>query len=471
MARPDAQRSDYHAISLILAMASGGCSPTPGVPPGEFMDAAGAIADTMGGADDGAVRDDDAGRSNVEASIPDTAEARAPRSPRPTRPNVPQLFPDVFETACATWHQKTFCWGGTGLNAWPFSRIMALDGVDEVAYGAGDSLRSAVFVRFHGVPGIARLALEIGRETLFGLHAFERFVFPAELAAGVAFGDQHNADFVITASGTVVASGSNEYGSAGVQNGRARLDVHQPVPELTDTASIVKSHEFSCAVRRDGRVLCWGMDDRAQCGYTGLHECVRPYAEASYLSCIQPRPTLIEGLPEPVVSVWAHYEFALAVGASGAVYQWGRSLLRTDMNPDEGERCCDPGALPGVPERCWPCMIRPRRVRGLEGIRQIVETGRHGMCGLRTDGTVWCWAALRSGETPDPAHGRFADVPGQVPGLDRIVELVEGRGPIWAIRDDGSIWVTGYDLGSYLGDGRFHPRDEYHPPTRLEIPW
>jgi alpha-tubulin suppressor-like RCC1 family protein len=70
---------------------------------------------------------------------------------------------------------------------------------------------------------------------------------------------------------------------------------------------------FGCARTRDGKVECWGLNDKGQLG-TGDEK---------------PRsaPTIVAGLPG-VAHLSASAEAACALGREGEVFCWGSNLYR-----------------------------------------------------------------------------------------------------------------------------------------------
>jgi hypothetical protein len=86
-----------------------------------------------------------------------------------------------------------------------------------------------------------------------------------------------------------------------------------PTRWMADVDEVVMGAMFGCARARDGRVACWGMNDRGQLGVGDE----RPRAQ----------PTFVEGLP-PVARLSAGADEVCAVGREGEVLCWGSNLYR-----------------------------------------------------------------------------------------------------------------------------------------------
>jgi alpha-tubulin suppressor-like RCC1 family protein len=81
-----------------------------------------------------------------------------------------------------------------------------------------------------------------------------------------------------------------------------------------------------------------------------------------------------------------------------------------------------------------------------------VSTGAGAACGIRRDGTLWCWGNNRYGELGDGTQqGREAPVQSAGGGNWRLVSLNSNHG--CAVRSDDSLWCWGNNEAGQLGDG------------------
>ncbi len=81
-----------------------------------------------------------------------------------------------------------------------------------------------------------------------------------------------------------------------------------------------------------------------------------------------------------------------------------------------------------------------------------VSSGRYHGCGVKKDGTVWCWGdgdsyKLGNGSTTD--QGTMV----QVPGLADFVKVVAGGSHSCALKNNGSVWCWGEGSSGELGNG------------------
>ncbi|MFO8073989.1 MAG: hypothetical protein R6V85_19170 [Polyangia bacterium] len=121
-------------------------------------------------------------------------------------------------------------------------------------------------------------------------------------------------------SGSLMCWGDNHWGQLG--DGTTE-DREKPVPVVGldgvqivgFTMGSVGSH--ACALADDGRVFCWGNNQRGQVGTGEISD------ELSAWKVTE--PSEVVGLSEPIVSVSAGTAHTCAVGASGAVYCWGKN--------------------------------------------------------------------------------------------------------------------------------------------------
>jgi alpha-tubulin suppressor-like RCC1 family protein len=172
-------------------------------------------------------------------------------------------------------------------------------------------------------------------------------------------------------------------------------------------AKMVAGSNFTCALRSDGTVVCWGASQNRE--------------------NIWPFP--VRGLGS-VVDIDAFGGRACALATDGIV------------------RCWVPGPTP-----------EPVAVDGLTDVTGIAVGGGHACARVR-DGTVRCWGSnqfnqLGDGTNIDPTG------PVAVRGLTDVVEIVAGNQHTCARLSDGGVRCWGWNASGELGDGttevRFGP--------------
>ncbi|MFH2010412.1 MAG: DUF4215 domain-containing protein [bacterium] len=138
-----------------------------------------------------------------------------------------------------------------------------------------------------------------------------------------------------------------------------------------------------------------------------------------------------------------------------------------DGNADDNDGCdhtCDvePGwACEGEPSDCESgCGNGVCYLAGGESAAACPEdcgwaqlsAGAAHTCGVKRDGTVWCWGANEAGQLGDGAlEGRLE--PSLVPDLEDVVEVAAGEAHTCAVDSDGRGWCWGSNDQGQLGDG------------------
>lgn len=184
---------------------------------------------------------------------------------------------------------------------------------------------------------------------------------------------------VLRCDGSVACAGSNGSGQLGTQ---PRSEVPwesqlQAVPASAGTRRVVTGSRGSCLLGNDGRVRCWGTNQRGELGdgttvsrwvprevlglqdVTSLDMTKRSIEQMGDTICAVSRgavycwgnqlahhlepsspphtvPTRVAGLPDNIVEVAMGNVHALALTASGEVYCWGVAELCTRVQGDAG---------------------------------------------------------------------------------------------------------------------------------------
>ena len=192
--------------------------------------------------------------------------------------------------------------------------------------------------------------------------------------------------------------------------------------------------DHGCAVTDDGRVHCWGRNDRWQVGRAPLPE-------------DPARPGFQEGAP-PVPYVPLPIEVAEVEGAR-AVASGDRhscAIIReegeVDCWGDTQERQCGRERLDGI-SGTTPVRLTLPPIRAL-------ALGFVHSCALTDEGEVWCWGAGANG-----ALGRGTDVSSALPRAvelpARALELGAGGEQTCAVLESGEVWCWGSNYHGELG--------------------
>ena len=192
------------------------------------------------------------------------------------------------------------------------------------------------------------------------VHATPRPVTGLGGITAVAAGDTHS--LALRQDGTVWAWGANDDGQLGSQPSDRPRASPAAIPTLRHVAAVAAGAGFSVALKDDGTVWTWGLDDRGQLGL-GAHAAAR----------IVSAPTRVPGLSD-IIAIAAGRDHCLALGRDGAVYAWGDDRLGELGN---GVRSDARGGA-------------PTRVSGLADVVAIGAGWRRGLA-LDGDGAVRAW--------------------------------------------------------------------------------
>ncbi|OLF17011.1 RCC1 domain-containing protein [Actinophytocola xanthii] len=225
--------------------------------------------------------------------------------------------------------------------------------------------------------------------------------------------------------------GDNEYGLLGVGTTGGASDAPGRVDGLSGVTQVTAGEINTYALRSNGTVWAWGLDDAAGLG-TG-----RPWG----LSTVPVQVSNLSGITQVAAGAYAAY----AVDSSGRAWAWG-----SNYNGALGDGT--------MTERRTPVRVAnlPADVVQVAG---AYETGY----ALRSNGTVWVWGA-NGGAFGNGSYGTGCDqspvgpgcrslTPIQVPGLTGVVSITATRAAVFAVKADGSVWAWGFNDAGQLGIG------------------
>lgn len=287
--------------------------------------------------------------------------------------------------------------------------------------------------------------------------------------------------------------GSDAYGALG--DGPTSSTGRTPVTPLgldRGVDAIAAGGSHTCALHKDGRLLCWGDDAEGQLGNGG----VSPQLDS---------PGYVAGLDVAIDSIVAGGSHTCALLQSGAVQCWGsdewgqigvgvpETRLRTEAElvvglapqlaglATGGEHTC---AFIRTPYRndlmCWGQDqfgqlgndIFSRRGVGipvavpLTGSGAQVEGGEWHTCALlKYTGTVHCWGRDNNGELGN-GPDRAQTVPGAAVDLSGPATVIaSGYSHVCALLDSGSVMCWGRGNNGQLGNGSY--TTPQHLPSKV----
>jgi uncharacterized repeat protein (TIGR02543 family) len=208
------------------------------------------------------------------------------------------------------------------------------------------------------------------------------------------------------------------------------FDLYNPVDWLTDDDLIPDAIEYknivsaglghSLALKDDGTVWSWGLNDEGQLG------------DGTYAS--NPTPRRIAAL-DRVIDIDGGGEHSLALKDDGTVWAWGWN---------GGGQLGD-----GTPINS----LTPKKVEGLEDIIAISAGGIHSLA-LQSDGSVWAWGWNGSGQIGDGTRD-VCPRPKKIETLTNIIAISAGDFHSLALGENGRIWAWGDNKEGQLGIGSF----------------
>lgn len=266
---------------------------------------------------------------------------------------------------------------------------------------------------------------------------------PSAMLAAVSVSMSHSAAL---SANRLFTWGNNQSGELAQGD---TVERHVPTEVASDihfstvaAGSNAEEHGFTCALDEVGAAYCWGANTRGQLGQgdrTERHTPVR--------------------VPLPVAarSITNDFEHVCALLADASLYCWGRNqegeLGQDDRVPPSGDDTArdalEPVAVPGTD---W----------------SFVDTGDGHTCGIRFDGSLWCWGRNTQHQL-GPSTEEQVRHPIQVGTDTDWLRVDSGQEAAVALKQDHSLWVWGTNTGSDSDDG--YPlgldADVLATPTRL----
>lgn len=234
----------------------------------------------------------------------------------------------------------------------------------------------------------------------------------------------------VATTGSVHCWGYNGSGELG--HGGTELEVHVPVAvtDITDAVEVGGGFDFTCALRADGRVSCWGGNAYGQLG--------------NGTTTPSPAPVAVSGVTDAAALAVGDYHVCV-LRRTGDVACWGRN--------DQGQ--VGTGSVSSMVSTATP-------VVGLSAVRVLAAGGRHNC--TAASGGVYCWGANQEGQLGDGSTAASAS-PTVVVGLADALALCAGsqsalhhrNGHTCAIATDDRVLCWGGNSFGQRGDGTTAP--------------
>jgi alpha-tubulin suppressor-like RCC1 family protein len=334
---------------------------------------------------------------------------------------------------------EVLCWGD---NAWG-------------QLGDGTSTARSAPAPVVGASGFAHLA--VGRDATCAIKSGQLWCWGQNREGQLAIGEPRKYEPVQVSSGSfsavyTSAGGTCARGSSGAlscwgKNTSGQLGVGNLGPESEprtvgaayDWTAVAGGDEHRCGVRAQQSVWCWGAGDYQQLAF---------YSEEPRL---EPGALSMTG---PFKDVVAAANYACALRSDGNVLCWGEASAEVPV----GDLAASTKMVPNESgQQAWQ----------VPGLYAAISAGKRHTCGLRTDGSVWCWGDNDRGQRgpkSEDADNEWSWLNQAVSGND-FVAVSAGGEHSCALRSDGTLLCWGANNKGQLADGL---GDEQGEPVEVD---
>jgi alpha-tubulin suppressor-like RCC1 family protein len=197
----------------------------------------------------------------------------------------------------------------------------------------------------------------------------------------------------------------------------------------SDWIAISAGQDHACGIRQGGALYCWGDDNDSELGDGG--------------SSTPSRAPIPVGAPTMFKAVAAGYVQTCAIDTMDKLWCW--SSVNIDGLVGAGDTM--PHAMPTpIGADTW----------------KTITAGQNTTCGVKMDGTLWCWGQDWSyGLLGDGMTNVLASAPQQVMGFNDWESVAVGYLHSCALRGGGLLYCWGQSGNGSIGDGGFG--DVYAP--------
>lgn len=246
----------------------------------------------------------------------------------------------------------------------------------------------------------------------------------------VSAGDSHVC--AIRVNGTLWCWGSDTYGELG--NGATAGAQSTPNQVAGRWTSVSAGQTHTCAINTDGELWCWGRDQAGQLG------------NGSVVTSDQISPVLVAETG-PWASVSAGQIQTCGVKTDGSGWCWG-----TERNGNLGNG-------PQITAQ----QDSPYPVGGGVQSWSTIKTNGTSSCGIKANGTLWCWGSDTYGEQGNGATTGDIAWPRPIAGSSSWSGLSLGLDHACAIRAEEGAFCWGRDADLQLGNGALVTADQTTP--------
>lgn len=224
--------------------------------------------------------------------------------------------------------------------------------------------------------------------------------------------------FVIKNNGTLWGSGDNLYGGLGIGSTAINSSSFQQIGTASNWSKIATAHFFTIALKTDGTIWGWGLNDYFQViGGTVANQLV---------------PIQIGTATDWVDIETTSSRTSFAIKSNGTLWAWGANAGHM-LGPSSISSLSTPTQLNTATD--WAKLAA--------GAAHILT--------LKTNGTLWVWGDNTYGQLGNNTTNTSV-TPVQI-GTDTWVHISAGTHTSSGIKSDGTLWSWGLNDNGQLGHG------------------
>ena len=320
---------------------------------------------------------------------------------------------------------------------------------------------------------------------------FKQEVSKASDWVSVAAGSTHQCG--IKNDGSLWCWGANRDGQVGIGSDEFMEETPTQVAGSQGWAQVRGGTRYSCAIKTDGTLWCWGNNQRGQLGTGSTTDQNRPVQESSNSSHWAKVST----------STSSFTPYPCGIKESSGLYCWGANSITGHLGTGEPGDQHSPTRIDADAWRdveladlhacaikeegslwCWGANVygqlgtgmsghadTPTREATLSSDWEQVAVGSKHSCGLKTDGSLWCWGDNSYGQLGTGDTDNRNQPIQESTGASDWAQVTVGGAHKCAIKEDGSLWCWGHNRDRQIGDGT---QDDRHTPTEVGAekgPW
>lgn len=218
--------------------------------------------------------------------------------------------------------------------------------------------------------------------------------------------------------GTLWTWGSNIEGSLGLGDPNINSkNIPTQVGSDNKWTSISAGLGHVVALKSDGTLWAWGLNDRGQLGDGTANNSFSP---------------IQIGTDDNWITISAGTLFTLALKSDGTLWAWG---WNNDSQLGDGTSI----------SKNIPTQV------GIDNKWVTISAGQYHSAALKSDGTLWEW-------------GSYVNIPIQIGTDTKWISVSSGSGHKTALKSDGTLWTWGDNYAGQLGDGTFQSKSN---PTQV----